>query len=261
MTSKIDFVIPLGNGDPNTDAPCEGILINTCENIKKQTIPVNLTFAIDKSLKKKKLAIIEKYADDIKIFDTESSYFSRGGIWLKIYNCWEQSKCPYVCWSGYDDFSSIDRFEKQLIAIETNNGNSCFCNSYVSGDGKDGHLVTKSSDVDFRSSLGSHVSFMGAWLLKKDAIINSGIDKHKLLWAYGFEDLLNSYILKMGKICRSEGSFFYHDHRGTISNTGRELNPWVQEIRKITSYSLLETENDWKSINFKALNDEIRKTL
>jgi hypothetical protein len=253
---NIEIVIPLGNGDPRQDMPNSSLLEFTCKNVKEQTIPVKLTFAIDKNLKVEKKNIIDKYADQIHVYDQEASYYAPGGIWLKIYESWEKSNCDYVAWSGYDDFSSPDRFEKQYKKITEENGNSCFCNSYRHVNGKE---IIANSSHSAKFNLGKHTLFMGAFLLKRESILSSGIDAHKYKWSAYFEGLLNSYIIKQGKIHRSQGKFFYREHSGTLSNTCQEFNEWVKKEREKTNYSAEEAQRDWDSINFNKLNEDIRR--
>ena len=86
---KVEMVIPLGNGDPQLDAPEISLLLNRLYLIKSQTIPVKLTLAVDSNFNNEKLERVKEYADKVVTF-SEDSFFTPGSIWDKIYTCWEQ---------------------------------------------------------------------------------------------------------------------------------------------------------------------------
>lgn len=247
---KVEVVIPIGCGNPKEDAPRIELLEEGLKSIKNQTIPVQLTIAMDKNLPKEKQAIIKKYADKIKVYP-EASYFRPGGIWLKIWECWEESKADYVAWQGYDDISHNQRFEFQLEAIERTNSNACFGIQRKFSDDVTKAQMVNDGNINFQAYKGSHPEFMGGFLLRKDAILNSGLGEHKTKWAHYFEGLLYVYILKMGQICNSDGTFCFRYHKGSIDST---FNPdWVEEQRSITRYTYEQCVEDWESLNFQDL--------
>ena len=253
---KIEVVIPVGPGDPQFDMPDTNLLIEGLESIRNQTQAVYLTCAVDKNLSEKKIRLIRQYVNKIKFFPPHS-YYRAGGIWNKIYSCWEESDCEYVAWNGYDDLSSPDRFEKQLAEIEATQTNSCLCQSYKRIGTRE--VGMNDGHIDFINYLGKHPPYMGSFLIRRNAILTSGIAQYRLMWSYYFEGLLYAYILKCGMPCVSNGRFYYRVHDGTISNTVREDRDWVCQAIKEAGYTFEDCREDWQSINFPAICEEIRK--
>lgn len=254
---KVEVVVPIGCGDPNLDIPCEPMIIAGLTSIKNQDMPVKLTVAMDVNLPEKKIALIRSLADRVVEFPAHS-YFRKGGIWNKIYTCWETSDCDYVAWNGYDDRHTPDRFRYQSEKLDKTGANSAFCKNFeLHNEGRmrqihNGHL-------NFKQHVGSHAPFMGAFLLRKSAIVASGMAQYREKWSSYFEGLLYCYILKMGMpVVSDNGGFIYHWHRGTIANTGTEEKEWVKVARQSSQYSLEETIKDWNEIPFAQLCAEAR---
>jgi hypothetical protein len=259
MSYEVEVVIPLGPVNPKHDAPVNNLLEFCLKNIKSQTIPVKLTCAIDSDLKQEKIDIVNKYADKIKVFGTHS-YHRPGGIWNKIFTCWEESDCDFVCAQGYDDYSSLNRFEKQLQAIKETNTNSNLCSCFVD-DTLMGKNISKvhNGNIDFRKTIGNHTLFMGAYLLRKNYIINSGISEFRNLWSAYFEGLLNLYIMKGGKpSVSSEAEFYYRNQPAMISENAQEYQDWVQKVRTEINYTASNALMDFHRIPYEGLIEELR---
>ncbi len=255
----IELVIPLGITGPNNDMPDINFLIYGLEKLKNQSIPIKITCAIDENLQNNRKEIINKYADKIKEFP-RNSYFCPGGIWKKIWVCWKESDCDYVAWNGYDDYSDIYRFELQYQKLKTSNANSCFCSNYVDFDNN--IKLINDGNIDFKEIIGTHCLYMSSYLLKKDAILNSGIEKYENKWSYYFEGLLNTFIMKTGiPIVESNAKFYRREHKGTISETCREKEEWVQNAIKEVGYTFKQCKNDWDSINFKKLSNQVKENF
>ena len=255
---SVEIVIPVGPGDPQFDAPNLKMLTHGLRCVKDSEGSPTLTVAMDRNLPAHKAHIVAKIADKV-IYFNDHSYYRPGGIWNKIYTCWEQSNADYVGWCGYDDYSSNDRFIKQEAKLNESGAKSCFCHNYEQHGDKIPNQVNNGR-IDFKAHLGRHAPFMGAFLLRRDAILNSGIAEHRLKWSYYFEGLLYAYILKMGRPAISDGFFVYHHHPATISNTAREEREWVKAARREVGYTEADCVRDWNSIGFDALCADIRKT-
>lgn len=253
--SKVELVIPIGPGDPQQDIPTKELLYFGLNDVRRSTKEVFLTCAIDENLPINKQNIVRDIADKVVMFPPHS-YYAKGGIWNKIYTCWEQSDADYVAWNGYDDYSSADRFELQSKTLDDTGANACFCKQAMTRN--DIITLTNSGNLDWLKALGQHALYMGGFLLRRKAILDSGLGEHRHKWPYYFEGLLYAYILKTGRPVVSDGTFFYHDHGGTISHTAREERDWVKEARAITRYTLEETEADWASIDLSRICQEIR---
>jgi len=254
MSSSIEVVIPIGVGNPLKDAPRVDMLEEGLASIKNQSIPVRLGVAMDEDLPTPKQKIIRRYADRIETYPA-GSYYRPGGIWKKIWDMWETSECPYVAWQGYDDISHEKRFEFQLEAIERTGYNSCFgIQKRFVNDIKSATMVNDGS-INFYAYVGNHPEFMGGFLLNKQALLDSGLGEHKYKWSHYFEGLLFAYIMKMGMIANSDGVFYFRYHSGSIAST---VNPeWVEEQRQLTGYSYEQCLQDWESIQFNRICQEL----
>lgn len=259
MSSKIEVVVPIGVGNPDFDTPTISMLETGLESIKTQSTWVKLTVAVDENLPKDKLGIIAKYADKVKIFPS-ASYFRPGGIWDKIWTCWEESEADFLAWQGYDDHSSFDRFEKQLEAIENSKANACFGMQYKYDKSSGRVWLENTGEFSLESwlnYLGSHVPYMGGFLLRKNAILNSGIAEYRYKWSYYFEGLLYAFILKTGLPCNSEGSFYFGMHPASISETKNDK--WMKEQQELAGYSFEQAKADWDSIPFQEIINQVKQ--
>jgi hypothetical protein len=253
---NIEVIIPLGITGPNNDMPNKDFLIFGLEKLKHQTIPVKITCAIDENLQEDRKEIINKYADKIKEFP-KNSYFKPGGIWKKIWKCWKESDCKYIAWNGYDDYSDIHRFKLQYDKLEQTNTNSCFCSNYVDKGKRIG--LINNGNINFKETIGIHALYMGSYLLRRDAILNSGLGDYEDKWSYYFEGLLNTFILKTGKpVIETYDKFVYREHLGTISETCKEHEEWVQKAIQDVGYTFEDCRKDWESINFNKISEDIK---
>jgi hypothetical protein len=225
-------------------------------SIKNQSTPVTLTVAMDEDLPEDKQQMIYKYADKVKVFP-RASYYAKGGIWKKIWTCWKESKADYVAWQGYDDISHSQRFAFQVEAIERTQANSCFGIQRYFTDSIDNSKMETDGNINFLNYLGGHVSFMGGFLHRKNAILSSGLGKYQNKWVHYFEGLLYLFTLKSGLPCNSDGTFFFRFHKGSIAET--KNHSWVTEQRDITNYTYEECILDWETIKFDKLCKTVKK--
>ncbi len=253
MDKEIDLVIPLGNGDPSQDIPNIGLLEERLSRIKLQTISVKLTLAICSDFNLNKFNRIKKYADKI-IIVAASSYFKKGSIWNVVYSCWEKSDCPFITFHGYDDYSSPDRFEKQLSKIKETETNACLCESWRDTGGN--LELIHNGQTDFIEYLGHCFPSMCSFIMRKDAFLNSGADKYKMECANFFEGVHYNFILKTGKPSISEGKFFWYVHPGSLSNT--QNNEWGDRMREEAGYTQNDSIRDWNNIPMEQLHQEVR---
>jgi len=249
--------MPLGVSGKNWENPNIDYLKFSLSLLKEQTIPVKITCAVDENLQPDRLEIVKQYAHKIVTFP-KHSYFRPGGIWKKIWECWKESDCEYLKWNSYDDYIDRRSCAFQLQTIKSFNANACFCSNYNNNHGN----VRKVNDgnLNFKQFIGQHPMYMGGFLLNRKAILNSGLDQYKNSWSYYFEGILYAFICKTGKIVNNPNAmFYYRDHSGTISETCREKEAWVQEAVKEVGYSFSDCKKDWDSINFNKLCEEIKR--
>lgn len=256
---SIEVVIPLGPMSPRLDAPTNDLLEFGLKNIKEQTIPVKLTCAVDFDLAEEKLAIVKKYADKIKTFG-QYSYFARGGFWKKIWECWEESDCKYLNWMGYDDFSSLNRFEEQYKVLEQTNSHACLCSVIVDDkliNGKE--YFIHNGSIDFRMTIGNH-TYMGAYTIRRDYIMNSGMGQYKNKWSSYWEGLYNLFILKGGKPCSTDkGVFYYRNQPAMISKMDARDADWCQMVKNKCGYQDIDVINDFKETPYLELYNELNQ--
>ena len=106
-----------------------------------------------------------------------------------------------------------------------------------------------------RSQAGTHP---GAWtlrsmLLRRDAILGSGLLEHEQSWAAIFEQLFFLYVLKLGRVEKCTTTRFFHrEHPATISNTVRE-ETFVEDARAETGYTLEATVADAHKVDLDGL--------
>jgi hypothetical protein len=91
-------------------------------------------------------------------------------------------------------------------------------------------------------------------LLRRDAILGSGLLEHEQSWAAIFEQLFFLYVLKLGRVEKCATTrFFYREHPATISNTVREEEAFVEDARAETGYTLEATLADADAIDLDGL--------
>jgi hypothetical protein len=256
---KIGGIIPLGITGNNNDMPNKEYLEFNLKRLKNQTMPVKIVIAMDENLQPDRIKIICKYADDIVYFPKDS-YFRPGGIWKKIWVCWKEKlqDVEYIFQNGYDDYSFLNRFELQYKKIIETQSNSCFSSNYLMKNNIENFV--NDGNINFVNYIGTHPMFMGSFLIRKNAIMNSGIEQYIDKWSYYFEGLLFAFIMKTGIPCvETNAKFYYREHSGTISSTCKEKEKYVQQAIKNVGYTFQQCKQDWDSINFNSICEEIKK--
>jgi hypothetical protein len=255
----VHVVMPLGVGAPGT--PVLAHLHASLECIARQTCrDVRLTVAADEDLPAPARALIEAHGADI-VWYPVGTYFAKGGIWKKITDQWQAVESAYVAYLHYDDLWDDDKLEQQIALIEQHDLNG----AYTAGLEIDDQGTVRSGDLALPaldpSQAGMHP---GAWvvhslLLRRDAILASGLLAHESRWAAIFEQLFFLYVLKVGRVAKcTTTSFYYRDHPATITNTATEAAAYVEQGRRETSYSLDETMADAEQIDLEALAARLR---
>jgi hypothetical protein len=256
MSSKIEVVIPIGNGNPELGVPNVDLLIEGLMSIKNQTIPVMLTVAMDTDVSDEIRKNIYYIADKVVIFPS-ASYYRAGGIWSKIWECWKQSRAKYVAWQGYDDISALNRFDIQLEAIERESAKSCFGINHKFTDNIAKSTLINDGSINFVDCIGAHPEFMACFLIDRRAILSTDLRNFQYRWSHYFEGLFFAYIMSLGMPARSDGRFYFRTHLGSMANT---CNPaWVESQRQLTGYSYKHCIDDWNSIGFDIIAQITRK--
>ena len=252
--TRVHVVMPIGVGAPGT--PVLRHLRASLDCLARQTFrDFKVTVAADENISAEARALVEAYGADI-VWYPKDTYFRPGGIWKKITDQWQAVESDYVAYFHYDDLWDTTKLAEQVALIESRALNGC----YTAGLRIDDEGVVTPGDIALPaldpSQAGTHP---GAWtlhsmLLRRDAILGSGLLDHESNWAAIFEQLFFLYVLKLGRVekCTST-QFFYREHPATISNTAHEGVDFVEDARAQTGYSIERTLADAANIDLDGL--------
>ena len=251
---RVHVVMPIGVGAPGT--PVLRHLRASLDCLARQTFrDFRVTVAADENIAPEARSLVEAYGADI-VWYPKDTYFRPGGIWKKITDQWQEVDSDYVAYFHYDDLWDETKLAEQVALIESRALNGC----YTAGLRIDDDGVVTPGDIALPaldpSQAGSHP---GAWtlhsmLLRRDAILGSGLLAHEQSWAAIFEQLFFLYVLKLGRVEKcTTTTFFYRDHPATISNTVREEEAFVEDARAETGYTLEATLADADAIDLDGL--------
>jgi hypothetical protein len=91
-------------------------------------------------------------------------------------------------------------------------------------------------------------------LLRRDAILGSGLLEHEHSWAAIFEQLFFLYVLKLGRVEKCTTTRFFHrEDPARISNTVDESGDFVEAARAETGYTPEATLADADAIDLDGL--------
>jgi glycosyltransferase involved in cell wall biosynthesis len=251
---RVHVVMPIGVGAPGT--PVLRHLRSSLDCLARQTFrDFRVTVAADENISAEARSLVEAYGAEI-VWYPKDTYFRPGGIWKKITDQWQAVPSDYVAYFHYDDLWDETKLAEQVALIESRALNGC----YTAGLRIDDDGVVTPGDIALPalepSQAGSHP---GAWtlhsmLLRRDAILGSGLLEHELTWAAIFEQLFFVYVLKLGRVEKCTTTrFFYREHPATISNTVTEAEAFVEDARAETGYTLEATLADADAIDLDGL--------
>jgi hypothetical protein len=251
---RVHIVMPIGVGAPGT--PVLRHLRASLDCLARQTYrDFRVTVAADENIPLEARSLVEAYGAEIVSYPTDT-YFRPGGIWKKITDQWQAVPSDYVAYFHYDDLWDETKLAEQVALIESRTLNGC----YTAGLRIDDEGVVTPGDIALPaldpSLAGSHP---GAWtlhslLLRRDAILRSGLLAHEQSWAAIFEQLLFLYVLKIGRVEKcTTTSFYYREHPATITNTAHEGADFVEDARAATGYTFERTLADAATIDLDRL--------
>jgi glycosyltransferase involved in cell wall biosynthesis len=251
---RVHVVMPIGVGAPGT--PVIRHLRASLDCLARQTFrDFAVTVAADENISPEARSLVEAYGAEL-VWYPKDTYFRPGGIWKKITDQWQRVDSDYVAYFHYDDLWATTKLAEQFALIESRALNGC----YTAGERIDDDGVITPGDIALPaldpSQAGSHP---GAWtlhsmLLRRNAILGSGLLEHEQSWAAIFEQLFFLYVLKLGRVEKcGTTTFYYRDHPATISNTVREEEAFVEDARAETGYTLEATLADAEEIDLDSL--------
>jgi hypothetical protein len=242
---KLHVVIPIGVSSPGTPIP--EFLLNSIESLKSQTFKdILITVAADENIPEYAKQILEDTKVNVEWFSPHS-YFSREGMWGKIFRCWEKYDSEYVSFLHYDDLWEENKAKSQIEFIEHNLLEGCWSQVYLIDDQ---NKITSGDSMSWDEFKREHVGQFHPWLphstiIKKESILNSGILEFREKWSGEFEKIYVTFLQKIKNLKKCPNSIFlWRTHANQVSWNVQEDKDYVQNQRETTGYSLVETIDD-----------------
>jgi hypothetical protein len=250
---KLHVVIPIGVSSPGTPIP--EFLLNGIESLKEQTLDtILITVAADENISDECKQVLKDTGVNVEWFP-EYSYFTKEGIWGKIFRCWEKYDSQYVSFLHYDDLWESNKALNQITFIEENNLDGCWSKVFLINDNNE---ITSGDSMSINELSANSVGYLIPWmchstLIKKDTILNSGILDYREKWNCDFEWLYTVFLHKIKNLKKCEDAIFlWRQHENQVSHAQginmKEDNEHVKEQRELIGYSFDETMEDSKFV-------------
>jgi hypothetical protein len=262
---KLHIVIPIGVSSPGTPIP--EFLLNSIESLKEQTLNnIFITVAADENISDTCKQVLKDTNVNIEWF-SPYSYFTKEGLWGKIFKCWEKYESEYVSFLHYDDLWESNKAQNQINFIKENNLDGCWSQVYLINDNNE---IVSGDSMMLKELSANSVGHLIPWMchstiIKKETILNCGILKYREKWNCDFEWLYTVFLHKIKNLKKCEDAIFlWRQHPNQVShNQGmnmKEDNEHVKEQRTIIGYSFDETMEDSRYV-MKNVNLEEIKNL
>ncbi len=210
--------------------------------------------------------ISKDFAHEVVAFPPES-YFRPGGIWKKMYICWQKSGAEYVRGIGYDDLLPPEIIVKQHEFMKKNSqlaATYANCEILDEIENRRSFQPTQLKGYDKIKQIGRNPFSFIAWLVKFSSIDNGDYRSKMEIASRGFEYFFHTYLFGLENthfFSKPGESPIRREHRRTISHlqcTFGDKNEKVKTIREMTGYSEKQTSEDWKRLNLPKLAHQIR---
>jgi hypothetical protein len=232
---KAHIVIPIGVGAPGTPHPA--YLRDSIESIINQTSSEwILTVASDSNVSDEVKELLQEYEGKIKVKWFEPfSFFRKGSIWKKIWDCWQEDNAEFLAFLHYDDVWEKSKLEEQLKFIEANNLKIATSRVFQ---------IDVNRNVVSPDLSGGTYAICHSMLIRREAIEASNLLLRYNEWAAYFERVLIEEMVCMGNWLRCDSAVFYHrTHDKSITNTMHENAEYVKEQTAQTGYTLRDMYN------------------
>jgi hypothetical protein len=246
---KLHVVIPIGVSSPGTPLP--EFLLNGIESLKSQTLDdILITVAADENISD----ICKQILIDTKInieWFSPYSYFTKEGIWGKIFRCWEKYESEYVSFLHYDDLWEQNKAKLQIDFIEQNKLEGSWSQVYLINDSNE--IISGDSmiiDELSSQSVGHLIPWMcHSTIINRYSILNCGILEYRKKWNCDFEWLYTVFLHKIQNLKKcNDAIFLWRQHPNQVSHAQginmKENNDHVQYQRNLIGYSFDETMED-----------------
>jgi hypothetical protein len=246
---KIHIVIPIGVSSPGTPIP--EFLLNGIESLQSQTQDnILITVAADENISDTCKQILKDTNVNVEWFSSYS-YFTKEGLWGKVFKCWEKYDSEYVSFLHYDDLWEQNKAKNQIDFIEKNNLDGCWSQVYLINDNNE---IVSGDSMLIKELSADSVGHLVPWIchstiIKKETVLNCGILKYREKWNCDFEWLYTVFIHKIKNLKKCEDAIFlWRQHQSQVShNQGvnmKEDSEHVKEQRILVGYSFDETMED-----------------
>jgi hypothetical protein len=261
---KLHIVIPIGISSPGTPVP--EFLLNGIESLKSQTQDnILITVAADDNIPDVCKQILRDTGVNVDWFPSYS-YFTKEGIWGKIFKSWEKYDSKYVAFLHYDDLWEENKAKSQIDFIEKNNLDGCWSSVYLI----DNNNNITSGDSMVLAELSAHsVGYLVPWIchstiIKKDTILNCGILEYREKWNCDFEWLYTTFLHKIKNLKKcNDAILLWRQHVDQVSHSQginmKEDTQHVQEQRNLVGYTFDETMEDSRYVMENVNLEEIKK--
>jgi hypothetical protein len=242
---KLHIVIPIGVSSPGTPIP--EFLLNGIESLKSQTLEdILITVAADENIPDIAKNILIETGVNVEWFSAHS-YFSKEGMWGKIFRCWEKYDSEFVSFLHYDDLWEGNKALNQINFIEKNNLDGCWSQVYLINDQNE---ITSGDSMGWTEFRKEYVGQFHPWIphstvVKKEAILDSGILEFREKWSGEFEGIYCTFLQKIKNLKKCDDAIFlWRTHANQVSWNVQEDKDYVQSQREATGYTLAETMDD-----------------
>lgn len=261
---KLHVVIPVGVSSPGTPIP--EFLLNGIESLKSQTLEnILITVAADENISDVCKQILKDTDVNVEWFPSYS-YFTREGLWGKVFKCWEKYESEYVSFLHYDDLWEQDKAKNQIHFTENNNLDGCWSQVYLIDDNNE---IISGDSMVLKDLSAQSVGHLIPWIchstiIKKDTILNCGILKYRKKWNCDFEWLYTVFLHKIKNLKKcNDAIFLWRQHQNQVSHAQgvnmKEEREHVKEQRNLVGYSFDETMEDSRYVMENVNLEEIKQ--
>jgi hypothetical protein len=200
-------------------------------------------------------------ADRVMLFPPES-YYRRGSIWKKIWDCWAASDCPYLRAVGYDDWVPPAGLRQQETVLDRFPDSFASYANLVIQDETRGRTDFHTTALSRRGrvhAIGRNPFSFICWLVRRELVLTADFRERTLNGAAAWEWLFHATALPTACHCPTNAadSPVRRDHNLTLSSQNAAETPemWAHITRDLyhhAGYSRAEAIEDWLAMRMNA---------
>lgn len=259
---KTHIVMPIGVSQPGT--PILKLLEYSIKSILEQTSKDFIfTVAADENISDECKQLLKSLNVNIKWFPV-ASFFRKGGIWKKITETWKDESTKYLAFMHYDDFWDKEKLLLQIEAMEKENLNSSWSETYVIDI--DNRVISNdcayienfnNENRGYRSVAQAH-----SMIVNREKFFNSGIMEYQDKWSPVFEDLFIVYCNKIGNGRKVNFSrFYWRNHSNNMTNSilsNIDMKETLDEQRLLGTYNEVDSDAEYMNEVLKTIINECK---